>query len=87
MSQFPADRATVLVIEDDEMLRPVLTRTLDRAGFRVFSADNGATAFPIVRGLGSAIALVLTDIGMPVMDGLKLPGPIPLSTPPRRFYS
>jgi CheY-like chemotaxis protein len=71
VSDFPPNPATILVIEDDEMLRRFLTRMLNDAGFRVFSADNGETAFPIVRGLGSKIELVLTDICMPVMDGFE----------------
>jgi two-component system chemotaxis response regulator CheY len=71
VSDFLTDRPTVLVIEDDEMLRRFLTRTLEYAGYRVFSADNGETAFQIVRGLGSKIGIVLTDIRMPVMDGYE----------------
>jgi DNA-binding response OmpR family regulator len=71
VTEFSTDRAKVLVIEDDEMLRRFLTRTLTGAGFCVFSADNGQTALHVVRGLGSAIGLVLTDIRMPVMDGFE----------------
>jgi len=70
VSDFPARRGTVLVIEDDERLRRSLTRVLESAGFCVLSANDGEAALLVARGL-STISLVLTDIWMPVMDGLE----------------
>ena len=71
MAQVAVDRTAILVVDDDERLRRLLTRTLEGAGFCVFSADNGQTAFQIVQGLGGSIGLILTDINMPVMNGFE----------------
>jgi putative two-component system response regulator len=61
---------TVLVVEDDLANRVLLTRLLERAGYRPVTADDGpsglAAAFEI------APDLVLLDIGLPGMDGLEI---------------
>ena len=62
---------TILLVEDDEMLRRGLSRTLTDQHFTVLEAENGDAALEIVRGLSSPPALVLTDILMPVMDGVE----------------
>jgi two-component system, cell cycle sensor histidine kinase and response regulator CckA len=71
VAQVPTTRPTVLLVEDDEMLRRVLARTLDDAGCRVLQAENGDVALAIARRLSRAVALVLSDINMPVMNGLE----------------
>jgi two-component system, cell cycle sensor histidine kinase and response regulator CckA len=68
----PKRRPTVLLVEDDEMLRRLLSRTLRDEGFRVLEAENGDAALQIVSGLSRAPGVVLTDIVMPVMDGIEL---------------
>jgi DNA-binding response OmpR family regulator len=60
-----------LLVEDDEMLRRLLARTLDDAGCRVLQAENGAVALKITRRLSRSVSLVLADINMPVMNGLE----------------
>src|SRR3954469_13259428 len=65
----PVARPTVLLVDDDEMLRRALARTLDYAGFRVLQAGDGEQALTILRRLATSIALVVTDINMPVMNG------------------
>jgi DNA-binding response OmpR family regulator len=61
----------VLLVEDDEMLRRMLARTLDHEGFRVLEAGHGEAALLMVRSLSRPVDLVLTDIAMPVMDGFE----------------
>lgn len=59
----------VLVVDDEPMIRDVVTRTLERNGYRVRSAVNGAegvAAFVEARG---ELRLILTDMAMPVLDG------------------
>ena len=65
----PVGRPTVLLVDDDEMLRRALARTLDYSGFRVLQAGDGEEGLIIMRRLARSIALVVTDINMPVMNG------------------
>ena len=61
---------TVLIVEDDEMIREVMDVTLSQAGFRVATAANGETALDLLRRL--RFDLVLMDVHMPRMSGLDV---------------
>jgi len=61
----------VLLVEDDEMLRRMLARTLRGEGFGVVEADNGEVALQVLGASGNPPSLALTDITMPVMDGFE----------------
>ena len=63
---------TILVVEDEELVRSITRRTLARAGYRVLEAVNGHEALLVARALGAELDLVLTDIVMPVMGGREL---------------
>ena len=60
---------TILVVDDEEAIRKVASRTLERYGYRVMLASNGAEAVAMYAKHGDVIDLVLTDMAMPVMDG------------------
>lgn len=60
----------ILVIEDDEQVRTVLTMALSRSGYDVAATENGATG--LARAREWLPDLVLCDINMPVMDGLAV---------------
>jgi PAS domain S-box-containing protein len=62
----------VLVVDDEEAIRRVAQNTLERFGYRVLLAANGAEAVSIYARNGDLIAVVLTDMAMPIMDGLAL---------------
>jgi CheY-like chemotaxis protein len=62
---------TILLVDDEEFLRRLLARVLDGAGFDVVQAENGAAALKAVVGLDGALRLVVTDIHMPVMNGIE----------------
>ena len=62
--------SAILVVEDDEPLREVFSRSLRRAGFDVLTAPDGKAALAVCRKGG--IGLVLTDIMMPVLNGFEL---------------
>jgi two-component system, cell cycle sensor histidine kinase and response regulator CckA len=65
-------RRRVLVAEDDAVVRSMLKRLLQEAGFEVRTARHGDEALGIAfRGSG-AFDLVVTDVRMPVMDGWEL---------------
>ncbi len=59
----------VLVVDDEESIREVVRRTLERFGYRVLLAEHGADAIDVYVQRPSEIALVLTDMMMPVLDG------------------
>ena len=59
----------ILVVDDEEAVRIVCQKTLERYGYRVVPAANGAEAVSIYAQRREEIALVLTDIAMPIMDG------------------
>lgn len=59
----------ILVVDDEEAIRTVAKRTLERFGYRVLLACHGAEALSIYVQHRSTIAVVITDMTMPVMDG------------------
>jgi two-component system cell cycle sensor histidine kinase/response regulator CckA len=59
---------TVLLVEDEPMVRTVAERALTRHGYKVLTANNGEEALEIV-DRGDEIALLISDVVMPLMDG------------------
>ena len=64
--------ACILVVEDDETVRSVTRRILERAGYETIEAANGAEALARVEASGAGVALVITDLIMPEMRGTEL---------------
>jgi len=68
----PSERsATVLLVEDDPLVRSVARRTLERAGHRVLVADDGEAALELV-GRHGDIDLLVSDLVMPGIGGMEL---------------
>lgn len=67
-----ADEETVLLVEDEDMVRKVVRRTLLGQGYKVMEAANGAEAFELALEDPERISLVLTDVMMPAMGGPEL---------------
>ena len=63
---------TILVVDDSESLRPVVSRILREYGYSVLEAPNGDEAKRIARNGSGPIQLLLTDIVMPGMSGPSL---------------
>jgi PAS domain S-box-containing protein len=59
----------VLVVDDEPTIRTVTQNILERFGYRVLLAVHGAAAVALYAQHGYKIAVVLTDMAMPVMDG------------------
>jgi two-component system cell cycle sensor histidine kinase/response regulator CckA len=59
---------TVLLVEDEPMVRSVAERALTRHGYKVVTADNGEDALSILGG-DETIDLLISDVVMPGMDG------------------
>ncbi len=68
-SESRTSSATVLVVDDEPMVRRGTKRILERKGYTVLEATNGAEALEVFAREGAAIGLVILDMGMPVMGG------------------
>ena len=66
------NRPTVLVVDDEPVVRDVVKRILDRAGFRVYTANDGAEAIHLCNSFDHSVDVVLTEIDLPQMDGPEL---------------
>ena len=60
----------ILVVDDEASVRDITRRTLETFGYRVVLACEGTEAVAIYATRSAEIAAVLTDMTMPVMDGL-----------------
>jgi class 3 adenylate cyclase len=65
-----AERGTILVVDDDAGNRDVLSRRLQREGYRVHAAADGAAALD--RLASTPVDLLLLDVMMPGMDGYEV---------------
>jgi signal transduction histidine kinase/ActR/RegA family two-component response regulator len=68
----PRGSETVLVVEDEDVLRNLVQRILVVHGYTVFAAPNGRDALDLLRDGARGAHLLLTDIVMPQMTGLQL---------------
>jgi two-component system, cell cycle sensor histidine kinase and response regulator CckA len=59
---------TILLVEDEDMVRAVAERALTRNGYTVVSATNGEEALELLEGRDD-IDLIVSDVVMPIMDG------------------
>jgi two-component system cell cycle sensor histidine kinase/response regulator CckA len=69
--RFPS-RKRVLVVDDEELVRSVVARTLQEAGYEVIKARDGREAIDCLEQVGGSIDLVLADVVMPVLTGPEL---------------
>jgi two-component system cell cycle sensor histidine kinase/response regulator CckA len=59
---------TILLVEDEAMVRAVAERALTRHGYTVLTAENGEAALELL-GSGQSVDLMISDVVMPTMDG------------------
>ena len=62
----------ILVIDDEEIVREITQRVLERAGFDVFTASNGREGLKFFEENLSEISLVLLDLTMPYVSGQEV---------------
>lgn len=62
----------ILLVEDDDSVRAFVKRALEFDGHDVTSVEDGATALDVLHREHGNFALVVSDIKMPVMDGIAL---------------
>jgi CheY-like chemotaxis protein len=79
---FPRGNETVLLVEDEELVRDLATRLLEQQGYRVLKAANGQEALLVAKEHpGETIHLLLADIVMPQMGGKELADWLKISRP------
>ena len=77
----PRGTETLLVAEDDELVRNMLVRTLQGAGYRVLPAADGLEAQKILKEQGPQVQFALLDVVMPRMGGAQVYDTIKASHP------
>jgi CheY-like chemotaxis protein len=68
----PPENPTILVCEDEDMVRRLTRRTLEAHGYTVLEAQNGPEALDMASRPGSRIHVLITDVMMPEMNGREL---------------
>jgi len=64
--------ATVLVVDNERVMRSLVRRTLEAEDFQVEEADDGEAALALIQSRTDSFDLVLTDLAMPGIDGRQL---------------
>lgn len=62
----------LLVVEDDDIVRMLMVEVLDELGYSVIEAQDASAALRILGDAGQALALMMTDVGLPDMRGEAL---------------
>ena len=68
----PTGTETVLFVEDDELVRRLNLKILQRLGYTVIHAENGKVALEMATSFEDTIHLLITDVIMPEMNGEEL---------------
>jgi CheY-like chemotaxis protein len=76
---------TIMLVEDNAILRELLQRTLERAGFSVLAAADGAEALQLCRQHRGTFRLVVSDLAMPQLNGIELSERIKSGCPEAKF--
>lgn len=64
--------ATILVVDDEAVVRDIATRLLEEAGYSVLCAEDGAHGVRLFREHSDVVRAVVSDINMPEMSGRQL---------------
>ena len=67
-----SESGTVLLVEDDPLVRNVALRALETAGYKVLESGNGHGALAMAHSCDDEIDLLITDVVMPLMGGREL---------------
>ncbi|MFC2074756.1 response regulator [Bdellovibrionota bacterium] len=74
-------RETILLVEDEKLVREMLKFSLEEKGYRVLSAANGDEALQILDDLDGEIPLLVTDLVLPGMGGEEVASKVIKSSP------
>jgi two-component system, cell cycle sensor histidine kinase and response regulator CckA len=76
---------TVLVVDDQDVVRDVIKLSLESAGYRVLEAATPSEAIALARDAGAEVDLLVTDVVMPEMDAFELADRITCELPTVRI--
>jgi len=68
----PANRFTILVVDDEAPLRTVICRALDNIGYTTVQAGDPVEALDLLRSGGIQPDLIVSDVEMPHMSGIEM---------------
>ncbi|NLH47189.1 MAG: PAS domain S-box protein [Myxococcales bacterium] len=68
----PRGGETILLVEDEEMVRNLAQKVLERQGYKIKTAASGGEAFLLAQDLPERVHLLLTDVIIPHMNGRQL---------------
>jgi DNA-binding response OmpR family regulator len=69
MTEVTQERPTVLVVDDEEDLRDIMRRMLERRGFATLTAGDSDQAIAVCREHPGVIDVLVTDLGLPGVSG------------------
>ncbi|NLH46969.1 MAG: PAS domain S-box protein [Myxococcales bacterium] len=72
LEEQPPGTGTILLVEDEPIVRNLAKRILESQGYRVLAAGGGGEAYLLAKDAGLAIDLLLTDVIMPNINGRQL---------------
>ncbi|TET95640.1 MAG: response regulator [Candidatus Zixiibacteriota bacterium] len=61
---------SILIVDDEEMMRTLLNRILSREGYKIRSAEDGVVALEVLKA--EKFDIIISDMKMPRMDGFEL---------------
>jgi len=70
--QASASKGTILVVDDEASIRSLIVSVLRREGFSLLQAANGADALELCVLTPRKVDLMITDLTMPLMNGIEL---------------
>lgn len=84
LRRVPRGHETILVVEDEDIVRALSTEILEKQGYHVLSAPNGREGLRLCREFGGRIDLLITDVVMPQMSGRELTAELAVVRPETR---
>ncbi|MEK6767712.1 MAG: response regulator [Gemmatimonadota bacterium] len=70
-AELPRGTETLLVVDDEPILRDALSRELRRLGYRILEAENGRRGIEVFQAHSDEVALVILDVIMPEVGGVE----------------
>jgi len=70
----PSPHEVIVIVDDEDFIRDLFGQTLRTLGYTVLEATDGENALQVMQDHHAPVALVISDISMPEMDGLEFVG-------------